>query len=256
MSVSRIGLMPKGLPLMSLIGGAALAASSVWALAADWPGSRPPPPSPPRYTPAEPYEFSGWYVRGDINYLMLKAKGAQAAPGFVAPTDNKFDATVSGGLGAGYKSGWFRADVTVDTSKPTNYSGTVATPGDTRARVTATTALLNGYLDLGSWYRITPYVGAGAGIANMYIYDYASTGSPPFTGDTSRRQNNFAWAAMAGVSYAVTSTLLVDAGYRYLNLGDVTTANDTFGNMRLEKLNAHEVRVGLRWNFEDAPLGR
>ena len=122
--------------------------------------------------------------------------------------------------------------------------------------MTTTTLLLNGYLDLGSWYRMTPYIGAGAGIANLNISDYQSTVAPPFGTVKARGQTNFAWAGMAGVAYALSQNVMVDVSYRYLNLGDVMTSSDAFGNMRLSKITAQEVRVGLRWNFEDQPLGR
>lgn len=259
MSVLRKGLMPKSLSRMSVIGGAALVASSAGALAADWPGSRtlPPPSLPaPQYRPVEPTEFSGWYLRGDLGYSRLRNSGAEAANGFQTPTDGRLNSNVNAGIGAGIKSGWMRSDVTVDFIAPTTYTSTVVTPGDTTAKVTATTVLLNGYLDLGSWYRMTPYVGAGAGTANMHISNYVSAATPPFTPNSSRSQWNFAWAGMAGVAYTILPNLMVDVGYRYLSLGNATTAADAFGSFKIKGIAAHEVRVGLRWNFEDAPLGR
>jgi opacity protein-like surface antigen len=245
---------------MSVISGAVLAASTAGALAADMPGDRtlPFPASMPSSRILQPDSdtFEGWYLRGDLGYRWQKNSSAEAAPSFVAPTNDKLNNTVAVGLGAGYKSGWFRADLTVDTTPPVNYTGQVITPGDTTAKVTATTVLLNGYLDLGSWYRMTPYIGAGAGIASMNISDYHSAATPPFTDVKARSQTNFAWAGMAGVSYAVSPNILVDVGYRYLSLGDAMTESDAFGSMRLKSITAHEVRVGLRWNFEDRPLGR
>lgn len=47
---------------------------------------------------------------------------------------------------------------------------------------------------------------------------------------------------------------MVDLSYRYMNFGDVTTASDAFGAMTLKNLAAHEVRVGLRWSFDDQPF--
>ena len=59
----------------SAIGGVVLVASLAGAMAADVPGDRtlPPPylPPSPRYTPPDT-AFSGWYLRGDIGYAMLK----------------------------------------------------------------------------------------------------------------------------------------------------------------------------------------
>ena len=63
------------------------------------------------------------------------------------------------------------------------YQGTFAGANDTTAKIQATTALFNGYLDLGTWYRATPYIGGGAGVAYARTTDYVSGGAPPFTGD-------------------------------------------------------------------------
>lgn len=250
-----MSLLRKRLMRISVTGSAALVASALCAQAADWPGERtlPPPSSPPpRYAPIESTEFVGWYLRGDVGYTSLKNSGVEAASGFPAPTNSKFNSNITAGLGAGYKSGWLRADVTVDSIPGTRYSGQAVTPGDVSARVLATTVLLNGYLDLGSWYRMTPYVGAGAGAASVHIFDYTSNTTPPFSNTTSRTQWNFAWAGMAGVAYAITPNLLVDVGYRYLSLGDAATTADAFGSFKIKGIAAHEVRVGLRWNFDDS----
>jgi opacity protein-like surface antigen len=56
---------------------------------------------------------------------------------------------------------------------------------------------------------------------------------------------------MAGTAYSITPNLAVDLGYRYLNLGDVSTASDAAGAMTLKNLAAHEVRVGVRWSFDE-----
>lgn len=247
----------------SVIGSAALvvalAGVGAGAMAADVPGSRtlPPPSMPsPRYSQPETDAFSGWYLRGDIGYAMLKNSGAEAATGFTAPSDGRLNSNLTAGLGAGFKSGWFRSDLTVDFIPATSYTGQVVTPGDVTAKVTATTILLNGYLDLGSWYRMTPYIGAGAGTANMHISNYTSTVTPPLTANSSRSQWNFAWAGMAGVAYAISPNMMVDVGYRYLSLGNATTAADASGSFKLKGIAAQEVRVGLRWTFEDMPLGR
>jgi opacity protein-like surface antigen len=45
--------------------------------------------------------------------------------------------------------------------------------------------------------------------------------------------------------------MMVDVGYRYLNIGNVKTASDAFGDMTFKNVGAHEVRVGLRWSFDD-----
>lgn len=240
-----------------VIGGAAFVAAMVGVLsgvwAADMPGN--PPLSLPLPTrPLHKVEVtSGWYLRGDLGYRMGRLDGAQPAPGFTAPTDDKMGNSIVAGLGGGIKTEWLRTDVTIDFATPMKYEASI---GGTSAKVSATTFLFNGYLDLGTWYRATPYIGAGAGTARMRVSDYASTALPPFTGDAERTRWNFAWAGMAGIAYAVSPNTMIDLGYRYINFGDVTTGSDAFGSMTLKQIAAHEVRVGLRWSFDDLSMAR
>ena len=158
---------------------------------------------------------------------------------------------MTGGLGVGIKTSWLRTDVTIDYASPMKYQGAVLAAGDTTAKIQATTALVNGYLDLGTWYRVSPYIGAGAGVAYARMFDYASP-APPLSGDTSKNQWNFAWAGMAGIAFAITHNLKIDVGYRYLNIGDVKTGSDAFGAMTFKNVAAHEARVGLRWSFDES----
>ena len=223
-----------------------LAAQVAVASAADLPKIIPPPPEPV----VADFAKSGWYLRGDIGYDWGTISGAQSAPPFPNPTDNSLGNGWFGGVGVGYKSKWLRTDVTVDYHAPLKYEGTVATAGDVTAKVSALSALFNAYLDLGTWYGVTPYIGAGAGAAYMRLSDFASAAAPPFSGGN-RSQWNFVWAAMAGLGYAVSPNLTVDIGYRYLGFGDVKSGTDAFGTMTLQDLRAHEVRVGLRWNFDE-----
>jgi opacity protein-like surface antigen len=221
------------------------------ALAADMPGSWAPPPA---LVPSAVWPLNGnWYVRGDLGYAWGRIGSAEAAAGFPNPDSNDFGSSFLGGIGAGYKGAWLRTDLTLDYSR-FNYSATFTPSGDASAKVGVLTAMFNGYLDLGTWYGLTPYIGAGAGAAYLSTSDYTSTVAPPFTTGLSHTQWNFTWALMSGVAFSVTPNLAVDVGYRYLALGDVSTASDATGAMLLKNLAAHEVRVGVRWNFDDAPL--
>jgi opacity protein-like surface antigen len=220
------------------------------ALAADMPGTLAPPPAPPLLTPIFSPGPGAWYVRGDVGYFWGRVDAARSAPGFPDPAVNDLGKGITGGIGVGYKGSWVRTDVTLDYTGMT-YKGTIAAPADTTAKVGAITALFNGYLDLGTWYGLTPYVGAGAGVSRLATTDYTSTLAPPFTPGLSNTQWRFAWALMGGFAYTVTPNLAVDLGYRYMDFGDVDTASDAAGAMTLKNLAAHEVRVGVRWSFDD-----
>ena len=136
----------------------------------------------------------------------------------------------------------------------------------TRQRVNDLHALFNAYVDLGTWAGVTPYLGAGVGF--NYIYQkgsvtwtqnngvpYNPTWTDPFTGGTysaywdqyrSGTSLQFAWALMGGISYDLMSHVKIDLGYRYLNLGSVTTYSSSAGQLTT-KLKAQELRLGLRY---------
>ena len=236
------------LVMKSAMMGAALAAVVTAAYAADMPGNL---PLPAVVRSKSPSGLSGWYLRGDFAYRWGIVRGADPAPGFAEPANGKLGTAYGGGLGVGVKSDWLRVDLTVDGTSKAKYESTTVTTNDTTAKVSAVTAMFNGYLDLATWYGVTPYVGGGFGGARLQITDYQSTVAPPFGGDTSRSQGNFAWAAMGGLAYQIAPNMQVDVGYRYLSLGDITTGTGTSGALTLKGIANHEVRVGLRWNFDD-----
>ena len=224
-----------------LVGGSAIAAD----MPGGWTPSVPSLPSFPGLGSA-----SNWYARGDFGYGWFRVDRAVSAPGFPSPAENALDKTAVIGGGVGYKGSWLRTDVTLDYSA-TGYRGAILAPGDASAKVAALTSLFNGYLDLGTWYGLTPYLGGGAGVSQIKTTDYTSAVAPPFTPGLSNTQWKFAWALMGGTAYSITPNLAVDLGYRYLNLGDVSTESDASGAMTLKNLAAHEVRVGVRWSFND-----
>jgi opacity protein-like surface antigen len=214
--------------------------------AANLPGNSTPVFAP---LPSISNPMSGWYVRGDVAYGWYRLDSAATSPGFANPVLNELGKGLSGGGGAGYKSNWLRTDFTVDYTG-IDYRGTIASPGDTTAKVGAITGLVNGYLDLGTWYCLTPYVGAGLGASRIKTSDFASTQAPPFTPGLSNTQWRFAWALMAGTAINLHPNFAVDVGYRYLDLGNASTATDAFGQMTLKNIAAHEARVGLRWSVQ------
>ena len=228
--------------------GAALALSSALAQAADMP-EYPLPPLPQSRSSLTDAN-GGWYLRGDLGaHWGLIGVAESASP--PNPIDNSLGTGMTASLGAGIKSKWLRTDVTIDYASPVKYQGTVAAAGDTTAKIQATTALLNGYIDLGTWYRITPYIGGGAGLAYARVSDYVGTAAPPVAGVAAMDRWNFSFAGMGGVAYVLYFKILGDVGYRYLNIGNLSTGSDTFAATTFKNVAAHELRVGLRWSFDD-----
>jgi opacity protein-like surface antigen len=237
----------------------ALAVTAVPTLAADLP---PPPPAP-----LPPPVVGGWYLRGDIGYKFYadpEADWDDSVAGLDFD-DEQLDDTGMIGVGVGYQfNPWFRADVTVDYEWPSDFEATTPCPapcGGGGATVnletgefSAITALANVYVDLGNYYGFSPYVGAGAGFSYLMMDDIASLNGDGTIVDVGDADDwSFAWALMAGLAYHFTPQLALDVGYRYLNLGEIDSdtvpAGVGDGDFTYDDLQAHEVRVGLRYSF-------
>jgi opacity protein-like surface antigen len=198
----------------------------------------------PQYTDL----ISGWYVRGDLGYRW-NSIGSVDAPAPDTVTSSSIQNSWVAGFGAGYKYKWFRSDVTVDYGSRAEVLGNTATvAGFYTTEIDAVTLLANVYLDMGTWGGFTPYVGAGAGTTYLRTHEYTAIG---VAGTASAGQWSPSWAAMGGVSYQFSPTMLLDVSYRYLKLGDAMTGNEppamrsTFRGM-----SAQEVRIGLRWMLD------
>jgi len=189
---------------------------------------------------------STWYVRADVGYRFYNSPGGSVAG--VAFDDTSFSNAAAFDLGIGLKASWFRADVTASYGLRPQFSGStaVARP-DVTAKITAITTLLNGYFDLGTWYGLTPYAGAGIGFSWMRSSEFVALSLPPAVTAGNSGTFDLAWAAHAGVAYAVTPNLLIDSSYRFLHIGSPKTNLSSFGAVEYGSMAAHEVRVGLRF---------
>lgn len=232
----------------------ALVAATVGALAftataraADPPQWTPPPDIQRAVTPVA--LSPSWYLRADFGYRIHTINGASTAIGFPAPIDNQLGNSFAGGVGAGFKWRQLRTDLTVDYGADATYTGTGG-GADASAKIRTITGLANFYYDIGTWWGFTPYIGAGAGVAHVRMFDYQSATTPPLSNVAGFGRYNIAWALMAGVDYQFLPNLSVDFGYRFLDQGAAQTATDASGNLTLDKLQSHEFRVGLRWMYD------
>ena len=99
--------------------------------------------------------------------------------------------------------------------------------------------MANAYVDLGTWWCVTPFIGAGIGTSYNRISGFRDDGlsnnfgvprpsSVTYAADSGKW--NFAWALHAGLAYRVTPDVTLELGYSYMNLGDATTGfNSNFG---------------------------
>jgi opacity protein-like surface antigen len=210
----------------------------------------------------------GCYLRGDVGYGWSGDSDAS----YVGNTDNtgasyeSFDSTdLSGaafgefGLGCGQGVRGLRGDVMFGIHGDKDFDGHIpinTNPDDPIYTEFRTyTSMVNVYYDLGDWGGFVPYVGAGIGAAlhemdNVYSTDPTSPNAQ--FGDT---KVDLAWSVGAGVGYQVSSGVMLDVGYRYLDLGDAHSANmDNVGAwnpmLQVHDITEHEIKAGIRINLD------
>ncbi|MAA98141.1 MAG: agglutinin [Stappia sp.] len=221
------------------------------------------------HIPEVPVVEGGWYLRGDIGYKVYQDPSTKY--GALQFQNESLNNTGMIGVGVGYRfSDYLRGDLTLDYEFPAKYRGhapcTTCGVGGTAgfsnesAKIDVLTMLVNGYIDIGTWAGFTPYVGAGIGVSRVSTSDIKFANpdgtSGRYPGDSTY---NFSWALMAGGSYAMNQNWSLDAGYRYLNIGDAYSKSFSTGvgnpsrKIKYEDLQAHEFRVGMRYTFNAEP---
>jgi opacity protein-like surface antigen len=258
----------------SVVAAGAASLLSSMAFAADM-AIAPPPMS---YAPPPIEDFGGWYLRGDIGFSNQHVKRLNNALDAANTSSSQhlgFDTAGIFGLGVGYQfNPWFRGDVTGEYRGNSNFNGLdlVTFPGgfgghNYHATTSEWLALANAYVDLGTWWGVTPFVGAGAGAARVSIANFTdlgitSAGVPPGLafGDNVSKWN-FAWALHAGLAYRVSPNFIVELAYRYLDMGDGLTGdlrsfdgtNNIVNPTTFKGLTSHDLKLGVRWNLESPP---
>jgi opacity protein-like surface antigen len=225
-------------------------------------------------------EYSGWYLRGDIGMSNQSVSSLNnvVSPGTTVTTPFlTFDSAPIFDIGIGYQlNNWLRFDATAEYRANAHFHGqqiatfgAIILPDDYNASKNEWLFLANVYVDLGTWWNVTPFVGVGIGGSYNTIKSFTDVGatqagatilSTTYGGDASKW--NFAWAAYAGLSYQVTPTFAVEMSYRYLSLGDATTGpTNSFDGVTVvngtpfvfKDLTSQDVRIGFRWLFAEPP---
>ena len=265
----------------SLIVAGAASVFSTAVFAADLPIAQPPMYAPP------PVDFGGWYLRGDVGFSNQSVSrvldtNSTAYNNVAVSQTSSFGSAGIFDVGVGYAfNNWFRADVTAQWRGKSNFTGldVITGTGPFAGFVgtdlyTATKSefvfLANAYFDLGTWWCVTPFIGAGVGTARVSIADFSDTGdfinggaqfhSLNYAGQASKW--NFAWAAHAGLAYRVTPSVTLELAYSYIDLGSGITGpsysfdqvtNTTHAPFAFHDITSHDLTLGVRWNLDTPP---
>ncbi len=177
---------------------------------------------------------------------------ALVAPSF-AQTQVEFDTGWAGFATVGYafdnnwriegEIGYRQNDFTVDTF----FGGKAARIiPDASGDLTEYTAMVNVIYDVPLTDKLNLNLGLGAGV------DYADL---DVNGVGSDSDTNFAYQAIAGVTYEVSKRLDLTLTYRYLHV-DSPEFSNVSGTVRVDDLEKHSVTIGLRYDLyeDEAPV--
>ena len=176
----------------------------------------------PEYEPVE--VGSGWYLRGDVSYLAQKSYQDQDFTFTPASFSEKQDPAFAS-IGFGYHfNDYLRADINLGYLPGNNGRHRLRRSRDRRYRrprqpcasaslqnYSAVGVMANGYVDLGTYVGITPYLGAGIGLVRSkyklsasYFTDNARPYGLISSAATTRPSMRFAYTLDAGLAYQVT----------------------------------------------------
>ncbi len=226
--------------------------------------------APPAVEAAAPVGVSGFYIRGQIGFSnhdvdeIFSDTFNQEGAHFTHLTDGFETGGIFGG-GVGYR--WnkhLRFDVTGEYRGKSTFHGLDKYETDFdffgtnqyTSTHTGWLALFNGYVDLGTWWCFTPYVGGGIGWARNEVEEFIDVNVPNHGVAFSKggSESDFAWAIHAGIAYEVTPNLTIDFGYRYTDLGDARSGtihaydgSGSFPELEYKDLHSHDLMLSVRY---------
>ena len=175
------------------------------------------------------------YATGKVS--LNDVHGKIDVTGDVTDADEKFS-DIGAGISLGYGLDFgnnFRSDVEISYNLKTTDEKTYDEGDKSVLKTKSTSVMLNGYYDIKTGTEWTPYITAGIG------YSHVENGGDEndwYKGD------NFAYQAGVGTSYALTSNIALDAGYKYVDLGKVDVDSEVKVKNRMNQFS-----IGARMAF-------
>jgi len=184
-----------------------------------------------------------WVQDADFDYDL-------PAP-FSISGESEFETGFNAGVSAGYDFGPARLEAEIvyrendfDTLEATlsgfgpPLDGTFR--GDVDGEVNSTSLMVNAFWDIENETPVTPYLGAGLGLANVEV-----------DGDDFDKDDDtvFAYQFAAGIAVALTPNLSLDLGYRYFATDDPEFDDDLVGFSFETEYQTHNASLGLRLTF-------
>jgi opacity protein-like surface antigen len=252
----------------------------------------------PDYQPVE--VGSGWYLRGDIGYAFSHPFEHQIANNG-SSTFSADSSLFTGSIGMGYHlNDYLRVELnggilptnkfgdhavvpngcagTTNVALPDGSGGFIIQPVAATADCVASnygtnkgySLMANGYVDLGTYVGLTPYIGGGLGLAyNKYfrslgeracidvpsnssgVGGFACNDPAGYKGsEDSEAKFNLAYSIGAGLSYQVAKNVSVDLGYEFFSVPSAKYVAYDSGAFNIHKgIDYQTVKLGLRYDL-------
>ena len=186
---------------------------------------------------------SSWYVAGGLGASFANDSDVKQAGVTIT---SELDTGAIASVAFGHTFGGFRADgelsyIKNDISGLKAFGVTIPANGD----VTAAALMANVYYDFNADSKWKPFVGAGAGYANLSINDLTSGGVA--VADDS--DGVFAYQFKAGIGYAFTDSLDGTLGYRFFGTADADMVDASGAPFTTDGLQTHIIEAGVRYRF-------
>lgn len=188
-------------------------------------------------------QSDSWYVAGGLGVAF--ANDVDNTQQGVTIT-SEFDTGALASVAIGHTFGGLRAEgefAYVQNDVSGLKSGGLSAPAD--GDVSAASLMANLYYDFNTDSKWKPYIGAGAGYANVSVNNLTSG---PFA-IADDNTGVFAYQFKAGIGYAFTKELDGTLGYRFFGTQDADLVDSTGAAFTADGLQINVIEVGVRYRF-------
>jgi opacity protein-like surface antigen len=220
-------------------------------------------------------ETNEFYLGGQLGASIIKVKNIKDTLHYnydAVVNDGIFDsmhkAKLAGALNLGYNFSNYDIPARVELSltlrgnadkkenRYTNYEEyRLRTTQKVKSRMN--TLMLNGYYDIDIDSPITPFIGAGFGVAftkleNSHKEKYnVSVDGVDYERSLSKTKTKFAWNVATGVAYKLNNNMVVDFTARYVDAGKVNIKkhNEYYRTNASAELSSIDLLAGVRYSF-------
>jgi OOP family OmpA-OmpF porin len=204
------------------------------------------PPPMPAYT-------GGWYFSAFGGANWLDDTSFNIDPAGPAIVDNDYDTGFVVGGAIGYDMGQamgpfglrFEAELSYRNNDVNSHSLGGQPLGGPFGSTSALAGMGNILFDLNTGSPFTIYGGGGLGVANVEFDGHGAAGPGTVMNDD---DTVFAWQAIAGMGYEISSNIVLDVQYRYFNASDVSLTSVS-GASSSTDYESHAVLGGIRFKF-------